>query len=214
MLEAVAKLEKLMEDFTAEYIDYDLSLWDYVSLSNLEDRLSPFPLDKLKMKVSKARIARAEANNAKMHENKIAKWKRYKYYKPKSVSENPKEKGISPYKELEVAAYEQACVILAYELMKGSSIEEINQKIKSVIPPITVEEIEKYLAKGKEGLQCFSEEAFNDLSIEPPEGKVNLAQEFNKVKAIGEINAFLTVCRLLGLNENITAKNLGFYGID
>ena len=63
-------------------------------------------------------------------------------------------------------------------------------------------------------VQCFSEEAFNDLSIEPPEGKVNLAQEFNKVKAIGEINAFLTVCRLFGLNESITAKNLGFYGID
>ena len=28
MLEAVAKLEKLMEDFTAEYIDYDLSSWN------------------------------------------------------------------------------------------------------------------------------------------------------------------------------------------
>ena len=166
------------------------------------------------MKVSKARMARAEANNAKMHENKIAKWKRYKYYKPKSVSENPKEKGISPYKELEVAAYEQVCVILAYELMTGNSVEEINQKIKSMIPPITAEEIEKYLAKGREGLQCFDKETFDSLSVEPPEGKVNLAQEFNKVKAIGEINAFFTVCRLLGLNDRVTAKSIGFYGID
>ena len=54
MLEAVKQLEKLMEDFTAKYMDYDLSTWNYEELCKLEDRLHPFPLDKLKTKVYEA----------------------------------------------------------------------------------------------------------------------------------------------------------------
>ena len=110
MLEAVKKLEKLMEDFTAEYIDYDLSTWNYEDLRKLEDRLYPFPLHKLKRKVYEARVARAEADNAKMHEEEIAKWKRYKYYKSVSVQEDPKEKSVNICKQFEVEAYEHVCV--------------------------------------------------------------------------------------------------------
>ena len=217
MLEAVAKLEKLMEDFTAEYIDYDLSSWNGENLSKLEDRLRPFPLHELKIKVHKACVARAEADNAKMHEDRIARWKRCKYYKAKYEDEDPKKKEVSIYKELEVVAYEQVCVILAYELLKENSVEEIHQKIKTMIPSITVEEIEEYLAKGKKDLQCFSRETFDALFIKNPTGGVNLIQAFNQIRAIGEIKAFRTVCRLLELNESITAQNIGFhesYGID
>ena len=221
MLEAVAKLEKLMEDFTAEYIDYDLSSWNGENLSKLEERLYPFPLRELKIKVHKACVARAEADNAKMREDRIARWKRCKYYKAKYEDEDPKKKEVSIYKELEVVAYEQVCVILAYELMKESSVEEIHQKIKTMIPSITVEEIEEYLAKGKKDLQCFSRETFDALFIKNPTkhptGGVNLIQAFNQIRAIGEIKAFRTVCRLLELNESITAQNIGFYdfhGID
>ena len=211
MLEAVKQLEKLMEDFTAKYMDYDLSTWNYEELCKLEDRLHPFPLDKLKTKVYEARVARAEADNAKTHKDKTAKWKRYKYYKPQSVHEDPNEKSVNIYKQLEVEAYERVCVIVMYELMKGSSVDEINQKIKNLIPPITAKEIKEYLAKGKEGLQCFNKEAFDALFVDPPEGKVDLVQVFDKAKALGEANAFFKVCGLLGLDYDITAKEIGFY---